>query len=114
MYYNVANKQWILDRSAEQETLVGMVMAEKVLREGIGKVSSGQVLILTGYNLAFQTIEDIALQKMKSNTLVGYEPGSLLMLDARKPPKIVPAILFRKCRFPTNEELRIYEENNCL
>ena len=116
MYFDTATNQWLLENIREAYKIVGMSLAEKVLNEGVNTICAGQVIVFDrpSFNekIAFQTLEDIDLLSVKSSSLVGYEPGSVVSLPFEKPPRVMPTFLFRECRFPTNYEFSRYDRIN--
>lgn len=118
MYFDKATNQWILEHIYEANKIVGMDLVEKVFNESVNTIGAGQVIVFDrpSFNdkIAFQTLEDIDLLSVKSSSLVGYEPGSVVSLPFEKPPRIIPTFIFKSCRFPTISEYTNYERINSL
>lgn len=113
MYYNEEFGQLIATDIKDMRT---MRLTESILAFGIKCLKAGQILICEkGYDkLAFQTLENIDLDRAKGSDLIGYEPGSVLHIRYKKDTKIIPTILFRDCRLPTAHEFSVYNRINNL
>lgn len=118
MYFEKVNNQWLLQNTNEAYSIVGINLAKKVINEGVYFIEAGQILVFDRLNVCdkvvFQTLENIDLLSVRPNNLVGYEPGSVVSLKYKKPPRIIPTFIFRNCRFPTALEYTDYERINNL
>lgn len=111
MYYNRLYDQWTI--ANEEIGMTYFKWVNSLISSGTNYINSGQVLIHNN-TFAFQTLERIDLHKVNGSDLVGYEPGSVISMLYEKVPKIVPTLLFRECRFPTNYEFSRYDRINNL
>lgn len=114
MIYNEHYNQLVVSKVTE--IYVESNILKALSDDKIDHLKAGQVLIFKKYSelFAFQTLEYIDLCKVKENDLIGYEPGSVLSLRTKKPPKYIPTFLFKDCRVPTDFELIQYEDANNL
>lgn len=118
MYFEPTINHWLLENTRETYKITGMDLAKKVINEGVNTIPAGQVIVFDrpSFNdkIAFQTLEDIDLLSVRSSSLVGYEPGSVVSLSFKKPPRVTPTFVFRLCRFPTISEYTFYGRVNNL
>lgn len=111
MEYNISYHQWL--GNVEEEPLYGMRLKEFIFLKGYDAIPSGTVMCYdiegtkSGGAIIFQTLGLMHLHKLKDLTLVGYEPGSLILPSDMK---IVPTFRFRNCRMPTKTEFFAYSK----
>lgn len=117
MYFESSTNQWLLENN-ETYRITGMEIARKLLIKSVSIIAAGQVLVFDKSDMydrvVFQVLENIDLSSVRPNNLVGYEPGSVISLECKKPPRIIPTFVFRSCRFPTISEYANYERINSI
>lgn len=114
MIYNKHYNQLVVSRVTEIYVQSNILKARS--EDNIEELEAGQILIFKKYaeRIAFQTLEHIHLWKVKENDLIGYEPGSVILLSTGNTPKVIPTFRFKDCRVPTEIELNQYEDINNL
>ena len=110
MYYDEIEQQWNISSSIE-ESVFGMPLRRLLLRSGCKIITSGTIMTFVVFGkpaIMFQVLGDINVETLGENTLIGYEPGSLVYSWEFSG---CPTLRFRQCRMPTLKELLLYRRN---
>lgn len=62
----------------------------------------------------FELLLSFKVEDLDHNSLMYYEPGSIVTLGLHHSERTPTTFLFENCRFPTVKELEYYEENSRL
>ena len=73
-------------------------------------ILSGQIVCFKSNKLTymFQVLTPIYLSTVKDNTLIGYEPGSVILRHTTEPVRVLPAFLFKGLYIPDDVDLAVY------
>ena len=115
MIYNTETQQWTL--LPEEKPCYGQELIAQILSSGKEVLPAGTIMVFEWHGtpyLMFQTLLGIVLPTAAHQTLIAYEPGSVVFFRPTDDKQFVPTLRFRDCRLPNKKEIEFYTRQKTI